>query len=558
MTTRRLEKWLLGLVLWAIVCALLSQTIRTGLLQDDYLHIGLPAPYFSGGSAIDPGTEAHPPLVNLLILPLLVLGWGKAWLMFLPLLCAIGAVAAGYYWLDLLGKRAHAAAFVLVFAGSASYWRLLGQFRTYTFLLFCFFAALWALEKFHQTQRRTFFRVAVALSTLLVATHFAAPLAAIMLVLYAKQREGWRWRDTKLFYVAAWMMGPGLACSFPVLAQKWMPRRPGAWAASRPGSYIEAHFFHPGQESLFDFIVRSLRAGTGLWVQQDYAIAVVAAVAVVLVGIYWRRKMENESLAAFLPFALIVPISWLAGLAAIYPFGHTRHCFHLLAAGSVCLTIPFRWLRDEWQGPTTNALLVAALVLFVSRISGAPHWITFGLGAAAIALSRWQSEYVLAMLLAGLGVSLTSPDSVPALWLSGGITQERREAELVDRRLRAELTTRNTRVIAEPGLHPLFYYGPMAHRVLFGRVPPFPAVPAKDLIALGLEPKLGRDLPSWLSTIDHCRRASQRCVLISWRRRNVHVQAEILKSISPMAGVKIEPFSDWLVVTVEPPAHARN
>ena len=159
MPNLRSDRLLLPLVCWAMLCAVLSKIVIAPFWGDDLLHVNFHFELFRKGTHWF-NNEGHPPLKTLLVLPSVLLGWGKAWVTFPPLLCAVAAVFAAYHWLVTAGQRTQAAGLVFIFACSAGLYRLLGQLRTYPFVLFCFFSALWALEKFHESREKKHFRLA--------------------------------------------------------------------------------------------------------------------------------------------------------------------------------------------------------------------------------------------------------------------------------------------------------------------------------------------------------------------------------------------------------------
>ncbi|MBO0910317.1 MAG: glycosyltransferase family 39 protein [Acidobacteria bacterium] len=310
---------------------------------------------------------AHPPLLIILLHY-----WGKisASEFFLRLPSVIAGTAAGWFlyaWLLAVAGRETALVALALFLFSPALIYSSAEVRQYALLLLFMSVALWCLDRAFAIGRARWMLLSAAALYLALLTHycaliFAASLGGYGLLRILSRRPAAPW-------TGVWMttqLGAGSIAGFLWKTHISLIRhRPLTQDVAQ--SYLRSSLFHAGQENVLSFLARShLRLFHFLFSQGAVSVlglVLFAAGIVLLLGEKNAETGPRGPAPRQFGILLLSPflINLAAALAAIYPYGGTRHNAYLaifaFAAMAVAITrLHFRW---KWAKALAMATLLA-------------------------------------------------------------------------------------------------------------------------------------------------------------------------------------------------------
>lgn len=267
-------------------------------------------------------TQAHPPLMFILLHVMQKLGGGVLWLRSFAVAAGVAAVIMFYAWgRCTMGRTAGLTmAFMAGFGFGPT---LLSQvIRPYTLLLLFVSTGLVYLDRYLEKRRRSALGIYLAASFLALLSHYSAaiPVVAAGVVLFARTASGERSREGRIL----------LLCHLPHIVLIML------MAVSHGGMLS---FYHPllSRGWLSEFFPDSLHELILLIVDAHgyftYPKLAVPTSLLALSGalILWQRRQRHWLLYALLCYAA----SCMLGVLGIYPVGGTRHCLYLLPATAI-------------------------------------------------------------------------------------------------------------------------------------------------------------------------------------------------------------------------------
>ena len=308
---------------------------------------------------------AHPPLFFLLLHFWLLAGRSEFFLRSLSAVFGVGVLLFARRWAGhLFGWTAGLTTLFLV-AFSPAFLPLSAEVRGYSLLLFLSAAALAEFEGALEGRSSARMVGSSLLLFLAILTHFAALFITMSLFVYALARF-WSDRPPRRVLRIWAISQAGAAALYLFLYSTQVARLRGTEAVQTLTGPLASSYFHPDRETAPGFLVRQTAALSRYLFGSRAAAAVVvvlAAAGVVSLALKRRPSAVLLVLPCFLGAAF--------GLAALYPFGGTRHSVYVLpfagaAVGAavsafsvkrirVLLSgialLPLLWGRPDWSSP---------------------------------------------------------------------------------------------------------------------------------------------------------------------------------------------------------------
>jgi uncharacterized membrane protein len=314
-------------------------------------------------------TNAHPPLIYILLYYWKFLGRSELMLRFPSVLAGTAVCWFAYKWIEtIFGKAAGVIGLILV-AFSPSLVALSAEVRSYALLLFCETADLYLIEiALREKSARRMWRFSMFLY-LAILSHYSAIFFVLAVGIYALARIGQARLPQKV--VAAWAAGQAGALAVYVFlyvthVSKLKPNI-AMWEVS-----FDKGYSHSGHEHLFTF-ARERTMDIFIFLFENHRIAQalfltwIAAVAILVVREWvYRRKGLGAPFASIL---LVIPIIAVfgAGVAGYYPYVGSRHT--VILAPFVIATLSFLLAMISRQ-KVWAAIVIAALLVGASNTSG--------------------------------------------------------------------------------------------------------------------------------------------------------------------------------------------
>ncbi len=278
-------------------------------------------------------TNAHPPLLILLLYYWRAMGHSELWLRLPSVLAGTTAAWLLYRWLKVIAGRATALMGLLLASLAPSLVGIAAEIRQYALLLFfiaaCLYLSEMALQK-NSPGRMILFSVSLCGAIL---THYSALMFAFTIGVYLLIRL-YPYRD-RLSLVATWAGGQVVAAALAAyFLLTHLPRlRQSGMVRADLDSYLRKATFHAGERNPVEFLAsQTLRVFT---YTLSHGLIGTLALLAFLAGIFWLLRAKESgpgktptgpsprqlALLLGLPFL----VTWGVTLAGLYPLGATRH-----------------------------------------------------------------------------------------------------------------------------------------------------------------------------------------------------------------------------------------
>ncbi len=329
-----LENLLPVLVLAAGFIARIIPASRLFLDPDEALHNLLASQETIGRAWAAALTNAHPPLLILVLHFWRGLGQSALWLRLPSILAGTAACWLFYQWLKLATERSTAFIGLLLFSFAPSLILLSAQVRQYALLLFFMAGCLYLSERAVQkSSPGTMILFSLSLYGALL-THYSALIFAFATGVYLLVRL-YPYRD-RFGLVAVWGAGQagGIAIASYFLVTHILRLKQTGMVRADLETYLRKATFHPGERNVVEFLgAQTLRLFTYVF---SHGLVGTLALLAFVAGLYWllkRKSALKDEVCAEGPstreLALLlgVPflVSWGVALAGLYPLGATRH-----------------------------------------------------------------------------------------------------------------------------------------------------------------------------------------------------------------------------------------
>jgi len=318
-------------------------------------------------------TNAHPPLLILLLYSWRSLGQSELMLRLPSVLAGTAACWLVYRWLEQVTDRSTALVGLLLCAFAPALVELSAEIRQYALLLFFMSACLYLAER---ALREDSWRWMVLFSLSLLGallTHYSSLIFALAIGVYLLVRQYPYGKSPRVF--AAWMGGQAAALALTAyflathvarLRQIGMPQRIAE-------TWLRQSIYHPGEENAAVFAgMQTWRVFTFILGNGVGGALALLAFLLGLASLLRRREPVHErgprprqlALLLGLPFV----VSCGAALAGLYPYGGTRHdaFLALFALGGASLGLAAWQPARDWIKPLSVAGLLALCNLFPS------------------------------------------------------------------------------------------------------------------------------------------------------------------------------------------------
>jgi hypothetical protein len=331
--SRALGDFLPAFVLAVGCLARLIPAWRLFLNPDEALH-NLLASQSSLGAAYQAAlTNAHPPLLILLLYFWRDFAQSELWLRLPSVLAGTAACWLFYQWLKLVSDRATAFFGLLLAAFAPALISLSAEVRQYALLLFFMTACLY-LSELAFKKRSSGWMLLFSLSLYgAILTHYSSLIFAFSIGVYMLARF-YSSRRAGLFLVwAAGQLGGIALALYFVLTH--LPRlRSSGMAREGFDSYLQKSIYHPGGGNAVVFVAaQSVRVFTYLF---SHGVVGTLVLLAFVAGVIWLfRQGEAPDYKGPSPriLALLIALpfvtAWGVALAGVYPLGATRHSIFL-------------------------------------------------------------------------------------------------------------------------------------------------------------------------------------------------------------------------------------
>jgi len=436
-----LEGVLPAIVLAAGFVARLVPASRLFLDPDEALHNLLASQSTVAGAWAAALTNAHPPLLILLLYFWRWLGQSELWLRMPSVLAGTAACWLFYRWLRLVTDRSTAFMGLLLISFAPSLILLSAQVRQYALLLFFMTACLYLSERAVQKNSpATMILFSLSLYGALL-THYSALIFSFSIGVYLLVRL-YPYRN-RLALAAVWGAGQigGIALAAYFLLTHIPRLKQSGMVRADLETYLRKSTFHPGERNVAEFIAaQTLRVFTYIF---SHGLVGTLALLTFLAGLLWLLK-RNPSLhgegqskglseapsARELALLLGLPflVNWGVALAGLYPLGATRHSSFLapFAIAGICIGVGACL-------PARNSIKYAGIVLCLAvcnlfpappppihtrdqlnaRMTDAVTYLNASVPPGSVFLTDYESGLLLGYYFCGHGVVQIFPPQQP-------------------------------------------------------------------------------------------------------------------------------------------------
>jgi hypothetical protein len=349
------EKVLPLLVLAVGFVARLTQAWRFFLNPDEALH-NLLATQSSLSLAYKAAlTNAHPPLLILVLYYWRSLGQSELMLRMASVLAGTASCWIAYQWLKLVTDRSTAFIGLLILSLAPSLIGLSAEIRQYALLLFFMACCLYFSERaLRENSLQFMILFSVSLYGTLL-THYSSLIFAFTVGVYMLVRLYLFGRSPRL--LAAWICGQvgALILVAYFLVTHVAHLKETGMAQSIAETWLRRSIYHPGENNLAAFVTwQTVRVFTFLF---SHGLVGTVVLLVFLAGIvfllrgkrHWNQHgptARELGLLIGLPFAVNCSVA----VAGLYPYGGTRHnvFLALFAATGICIELAAWTPRRPW------------------------------------------------------------------------------------------------------------------------------------------------------------------------------------------------------------------
>lgn len=356
--------WLPALIVAVGFAARLYRAWTLFLNPDEALHVLL-ASQLSVALAYKAAlTNAHPPLLILLLYYWRHLGTSELMLRLPSVLAGTACCWIAYLWLKQICGRAAAIFGLMLLALSPTFIQLSAEVRQYALLLFFMAVCLWLSER-AMRENSVWLMAWFSLSlygALLV--HYSALLFAFAMGIYMLVRLYPYRQHVRLTVTwAIGQIGGVVVSSYFVFTHLLRMRHVGLLSPDYD-TYLRRSVFHAGDSSVAGFAAaQTLRVFTYFFSHGLIGALILLAFLGGLFALVQGKSKLASGRAVALLIALGFALSCGAGLAGQYPYGATRHSAWLLIFAVTGASAGLAWMaemRGQWL---TAALLASALVV---------------------------------------------------------------------------------------------------------------------------------------------------------------------------------------------------
>ena len=379
-------------------------------------------------------TNAHPPLLILLLYYWRSLGHSELWLRLPSVLAGTAACWLTFRWITLVSDRFTAWLGLLLACFAPSLILLSAEIRQYALLLFFIAGCLWLSELAVQRNSPSLMLVFSLYLYGALLTHYSALMFAFALGIYMLVRMyPYRQRGMCLTWAAGQIGGITIAAYFMVTH---IPRlRETGMVRADLESYLRKAVFHPGERNPVAFVTaQTLRVFTYVF---SHGLIGTLMLAAFVGGLFWllRNKQgqrepstagpSSRELALLLGLPFVV--NWAVSLAGLYPLGATRHSSFLapFAIAGACLGIA----RVPVNRRATIAVVLLALLICnffpappppirakdqsITLMKDAVAYLHASVPAGSAMLTDYESGLLLGYYFCGHGVVQVFPPQRP-------------------------------------------------------------------------------------------------------------------------------------------------
>jgi len=429
----RRESLLSLLVLAGGLLARLYEAWAYFLNPDEALHNLLASQTSLGLSYKAALTNAHPPLLILLLYYWRSLGQSELMLRLPSVVAGTACCWIAYRWLRLVTDRSTAFVGLLLFAFSPALIELSSEVRQYALLLFFLSACLYLSERAVR-EDSTLLMVLFSLSLCgALLTHYSSLIFAFAVGVYMLVRLYPYGEQIRL--VVVWVAGQIVSlalASYYFFTHVTELRRRGM-AQGIAETWLKKSIFHAGENHALLFIAaQTLRVFTYLL---SHGVGGTLALLAFLVGIVLllkRQKLSGQERPLPHELALLLGLPFVvncgAALAGLYPYGATRHNSFLaiFALSGTAIGLSLWRPAREWAKPLVIVICLAVCNFFPAPpplirprnhhrvlMEQAMNYLRQSAPAGSIVLADHESGLLLGYYACGHGVVQIFPPFVP-------------------------------------------------------------------------------------------------------------------------------------------------
>ncbi len=310
-------------------------------------------------------TTVHPPLLIVLLHYWGMLGTSEFFLRMPSVLAGTAFCWMTYLWLEKVTDRETALIGLSLLLFSPALIYVSAEIRQYALLLFFCAGSLYFLERALQANSLGWMLLSFLSLDLALSTHYSSLIFALTIGVYALVR--FRPRKTAPSVFVVWVAGElaALALVGFYLESHVLPLRRVGFPQTLADSYLRGSIFHPGEDRLLPFVLKSnIKVFHYLFSQGAIGavglLLFLVGVTLLLRGagsepVTGKPTSRQLGLLLILPFA----VNCATAIAGAYPYGGTRHNSYLagFAMSGVAISLA-RWRpARSWAKP--GALVIA-------------------------------------------------------------------------------------------------------------------------------------------------------------------------------------------------------
>jgi hypothetical protein len=319
-------------------------------------------------------TNAHPPLLILLLYYWRSLGQSELMLRIPSVLAGTASCWLLYQWLKLITSRGTAFTGLLLFAFAPTLILMSAEVRQYPLLLFFITACLYLSElAVRNNSSRWMMLFSLSLYGAIL-THYSSLLFAGAIGVYMLVRLYPYGKNLQLF--ATWASGQagGMAIASYYLLTHVRQLRANGMASEVAETYVRKSLFHPRETHLVSFIaVQTLRFFTYLFSHGLVGTLALIAFVTGIALLFRARMLGRDARATHRQLAVLFCLPFVldcgAALAGLYPYGGTRHCLLLAPFAVAGISIA---VSEFWPSRLRANLIVIAIVLVFCNLFPSP------------------------------------------------------------------------------------------------------------------------------------------------------------------------------------------